>query len=36
MVTDPGLTRSKHDRILDAHFSEFLLERRVDELFRDT
>ena len=32
MVTDPGLTGSKHDRILDTDFSEFLLERRAAEL----
>jgi hypothetical protein len=32
MVTDPGLTRSKHKRILDTDFSELLLERRVGEL----
>jgi hypothetical protein len=34
MVTDPGLTRSKHERILDTDFSEFLLERRAGELLR--
>jgi hypothetical protein len=34
MVTDPGLTRSKHERILDSDFAEFLLERRAIELLR--
>ncbi len=34
MVTDPGLTRSKHERILDTDFSEFLLSRRAGELLR--
>jgi hypothetical protein len=34
MVTDPGLARSKHERILDTDFSEFLLPRRVGELLR--
>jgi hypothetical protein len=33
MVTDPGLSRSKHQRILDIHFAEFLLERRIQMLF---
>ena len=32
MVTDHGLTASKHARILDAHFDEFTLEKRVAEL----
>jgi hypothetical protein len=31
MVTDSGLT-SKHARILDSDFSEFLIERRAEEL----
>ncbi len=32
MVTDPGLERSKHARILDTDFREFALERRAAEL----
>jgi hypothetical protein len=32
MVTDHGLTESKHDRILDSDFDAFALGRRVDEL----
>jgi hypothetical protein len=34
MVTDPGLTTSKHERILDSDFSEFLVQRRAAELLR--
>jgi hypothetical protein len=34
MVTDPGLIRSKHERILDTDFTEFLLQRRAAELMR--
>jgi len=29
---DPALTRSKHERILDTDFAEFLLPGRVNEL----
>jgi hypothetical protein len=36
MVTDPGLTRSKHERILDSDFSEFLLQRRATDLLHSS
>ena len=33
MVTDPGLTDSKHERILDSDFADHLLHRKAAELF---